>query len=295
MAEEYKYRITQKGQSLVLDFNFDHTGILLEVPSKPYSGGLLRNAIRDNLPDGVIDAIDDLLKTKLVYHFGALTDMNDMYARLDKFLTEHGFTKVPDAQSSGKPANDLPASFVEALKEQVAEQYKVIIRYRALKNDTIDEETREKQNKEIQLRLRNIKEIQENFLEQVELKDADSINLITFEVIEQLDKNAKANDKTTQPRQARLQMNLNDLQFKNKLVKVLSELYEQGPEQDDIWKRAGGDVSILTNSSSRKSQWYNAIDKLSKGGGGRGITIESLLNEVRNDFPDSDFIKGLFT
>ena len=284
MAEEYKYRIIQKDQSLVIDFSFDHR-IVVQVPDKPYSGGLLRNAIRDNLPDGVIDAIDDSLKMKLVYYFGALINMDEMHDKLDKFLTEHGFTKVPDTQSSGKPANDLPASFVEALKEQVAEQYKVIIRYRALKNDTIDEETREKQNKEIQ----------ENFLEQAELKDADSINLITSEVIEQLDKDAKANDKTTQPRQARLQMNLNDLQFKNKLVKVLSELYEQGPEQDDIWKRAGGDVSILSNSGSRRSQWYSAIDKLSKGGGGRGITIESLLNEVRNDFPDSDFIKGLFT
>ena len=62
--------------------------------------------------------------------------------------------------------------------------------------------------------------------------------------------------------------NLDDISFKNNLVNKLSSLYEKGPEEKNIWKRAGGDVSILTNDENRKSQWYSAIDTLNKGGGG---------------------------
>jgi adenosylhomocysteine nucleosidase len=80
--------------------------------------------------------------------------------------------------------------------------------------------------------------------------------------------------------------NIHTLEFQKKLVDELSKLYSQGPDQDDIWKRAGGDVSILINSASRKSQWFGAIEKLSLGGGGKGITLESLINEVKTDFPN---------
>jgi len=79
--------------------------------------------------------------------------------------------------------------------------------------------------------------------------------------------------------------NLDDIIFKNNLVEKLSSLYEKGPEENDIWKRAGGNVSILTNDENRKSQWYSAIDSLSKGGAGI-ITLQSLLEEVKGDYPD---------
>lgn len=72
---------------------------------------------------------------------------------------------------------------------------------------------------------------------------------------------------------------------KNTIVEKLSLLYELGPEDNNIWKRAGGNVSILSNNVNRQTQWHNAIDILSKGGGGN-ITIESLINEVKKDFPD---------
>lgn len=104
----------------------------------------------------------------------------------------------------------------------------------------------------------------------------------TFEIIDQLSQRIS------------LTKNIHTVEFKNKLVNKLTEIYDQGPEQDNIWKRAGGDVSILSNSSSRKSQWYDAIDKLSKGGGGKVISLESLVNQVNEDFPNSTFIKDLF-
>lgn len=78
----------------------------------------------------------------------------------------------------------------------------------------------------------------------------------------------------------------NSLDFRKKLVNELVTLYPQGPEQDDIWKRAGGDISILTNSGSRKSQWFNIIEKLYLGGGGKNISFTSLMNEVKEDFPN---------
>ena len=85
---------------------------------------------------------------------------------------------------------------------------------------------------------------------------------------------------------------INSLEFRKKLVNELTRLYPQGPEHDDIWKRSGGDISILVNSSSRKSQWFNAIDKLHLGGGGKDISITSLINEVKGDYPN--FISEVF-
>jgi len=82
---------------------------------------------------------------------------------------------------------------------------------------------------------------------------------------------------------------LNDITFKNNLVEKLSFLYEKGPEDRDIWKRAGGDVSILTNDENRKSQWYSAIDVLSRGGGGH-ITFQSLIVEIARDYPNNNIL-----
>lgn len=78
---------------------------------------------------------------------------------------------------------------------------------------------------------------------------------------------------------------LDDIAYKNELVGRLASLYEKGPEENNIWKRAGGNVSILTNDANRKSQWYSVIDIMSKGGGGN-ITLQSLIEEVKGDFPD---------
>ncbi len=80
--------------------------------------------------------------------------------------------------------------------------------------------------------------------------------------------------------------------FKKKFLDELVRLYPQGPEQDDIWKRAGGDVSILVNTANRRSQWYIAIEKLSLGGGGKNITSASLINEIKSDYPQ--LISDLF-
>lgn len=103
---------------------------------------------------------------------------------------------------------------------------------------------------------------------------ADHAAAFTFAIIDELQEQRAANK------------NIHTLEFKKALVNKLTELYPQGPEENDIWKRSGGDVSILSNSASRKSQWFTAVDKLSLGGGGKQITMESLISEVNEEFPD---------
>lgn len=102
---------------------------------------------------------------------------------------------------------------------------------------------------------------------------AENASAFTFEMIDALKLNSK------------LEKDINSEDFKKKFVDELVKLYPQGPDQDDIWKRAGGDVSILVNTANRRSQWYNAIEKLSHGGGGKNITSASLINEVKSDYP----------
>ncbi len=86
---------------------------------------------------------------------------------------------------------------------------------------------------------------------------------------------------------AKKKNNIRDSAFRSKLLNTLIEMYPQGPEQDDVWKRAGGDVSILTNSMNRRSQWYNALERLALGGGGSQITLQTLFEQVRHDNPNS--------
>lgn len=81
---------------------------------------------------------------------------------------------------------------------------------------------------------------------------------------------------------------LKDITFQNKLLDFVNEHYPQGPEQDEIWTRAGGDISILVNSVNRKSQWRSAIQRLVNGGGGKTITLYSLLNSIKEDYPNDN-------
>lgn len=106
-----------------------------------------------------------------------------------------------------------------------------------------------------------------------------------FEMINHIDNNIKSFPSSDQSA-----FNLDSIVFRKQLVDKLVTLYPQGPEDNDIWKRAGGDISILINSANRKSQWYNAIEKLSLGGGGKEITLTTLLEEIKNDYPNFELV-----
>lgn len=72
---------------------------------------------------------------------------------------------------------------------------------------------------------------------------------------------------------------------------VAFRLYPLGPSQSNIWKRSGGDVSFLYLNQSGRDAWYEALERLFNGGGGK-ITRQRLLVEMLAEFPeDSDLIR----
>lgn len=64
------------------------------------------------------------------------------------------------------------------------------------------------------------------------------------------------------------------------------DLYPSGPHQDGLWERAGGDLSRLTYDGSGAIRWWAAIRLIEKGGGG-DITIDSLVAQMRSDYPSN--------
>ncbi|MBF0659531.1 MULTISPECIES: caspase family protein [unclassified Psychrobacter] len=70
------------------------------------------------------------------------------------------------------------------------------------------------------------------------------------------------------------------------LEDMLPELYPEGPLDQEIWQRAGGDTSRLKLRGTGRAQWFSALRILQQGGGGVHISKDSLLQEVKNDFSD---------
>jgi hypothetical protein len=66
---------------------------------------------------------------------------------------------------------------------------------------------------------------------------------------------------------------------------ILAELYPTGPQEDDVWSRAGGDLSRLRLVGTGRAQWHAALKSLQLGGGGEGISSDRLIAAVLDDFP----------
>jgi hypothetical protein len=77
------------------------------------------------------------------------------------------------------------------------------------------------------------------------------------------------------------------------LQDLATELYPKGPEAQYVWSRSGGDPSLIDMGQSGRSQWISALQTLRKGGGGKQISIESLLSEMKVDYPSSEGLKVL--
>lgn len=77
------------------------------------------------------------------------------------------------------------------------------------------------------------------------------------------------------------------------LERVFVQLYPSGPMHDEIWSRAGGDVSALASGGNGRASWHSAFKMLSLGGGGSEITIEALLETARLDFPNNPTLNSL--
>ncbi|HEY6642208.1 caspase family protein [Povalibacter sp.] len=68
------------------------------------------------------------------------------------------------------------------------------------------------------------------------------------------------------------------------LEEVLVEIYPSGPRDQEVWSRAGGDLSRLPFHPTGQAAWHAAIRTLKQGGGGRGISFGSLVRTAKEDF-----------
>ncbi|WP_349987249.1 MULTISPECIES: caspase family protein [Pseudomonas] len=68
------------------------------------------------------------------------------------------------------------------------------------------------------------------------------------------------------------------------LEEILVELYPFGPRDQEVWSRAGGDLSRLPLHPTGQASWHAALRTLKQGGGGRSINFGSLLSTAKDDF-----------
>jgi uncharacterized caspase-like protein len=69
------------------------------------------------------------------------------------------------------------------------------------------------------------------------------------------------------------------------LETIMADLYPAGPNDQDIWPRAGGDISRLKLSGTGRANWFSAIRTLKLGGGGSGISRQALVKAALDDYP----------
>ncbi len=78
----------------------------------------------------------------------------------------------------------------------------------------------------------------------------------------------------------------------NQLFEIVCKLYPRGIEDQAIWQRAGGDLSLVSNTRTGKGQWSDAVRLIQLGGGG-GINLKSLLDSILEDYPHNTDVNVL--
>jgi hypothetical protein len=69
------------------------------------------------------------------------------------------------------------------------------------------------------------------------------------------------------------------------LEMIMAELYPCGPIDQEIWNRAGGDLSRLKLQGPGRANWISALRTLRLGGGGDLIGVLKLVQTSLEDFP----------
>lgn len=77
----------------------------------------------------------------------------------------------------------------------------------------------------------------------------------------------------------------NDGAVWRQLEDILPDLYPAGPQDQEIWARAGGDVSRIRLGGTGRANWFAALRTMRQGGGGASIRQASLIKAALNDFP----------
>lgn len=77
-------------------------------------------------------------------------------------------------------------------------------------------------------------------------------------------------------------------------LEVLAEtLYPLGPNQDELWGRAGGNVALLQGGQNGRAAWFSAFKMLRAGGGGRDISLRRLIETMLHDHPNNEALKRM--
>lgn len=79
---------------------------------------------------------------------------------------------------------------------------------------------------------------------------------------------------------------------RQKLSEISTKLYPAGLRENEIWRRAGGDLSLVNLNTSGKAQWISALILIENGGGG-DIDFHSLITQMKLDFINNDSLKHL--
>jgi GTPase-associated protein 1, N-terminal domain type 1/Effector-associated domain 1 len=66
-----------------------------------------------------------------------------------------------------------------------------------------------------------------------------------------------------------------------------ADLYPKGPDDGELWSRAGGSSSAVRHDLAGQAGWHQAVRLVRHGGGGK-ITAAALLKVMRKDFPGND-------
>lgn len=69
------------------------------------------------------------------------------------------------------------------------------------------------------------------------------------------------------------------------LESVAVEIYPRGPDQDELWDRAGGNNSDLQHGGNGRTRWHDALAQIRRG---RALQVEKLIREMRSDYPYND-------
>lgn len=82
------------------------------------------------------------------------------------------------------------------------------------------------------------------------------------------------------------------LSLRQKISEIVTKLYPTGLKENEIWKRAGGDLSLVNINTTGKAQWIQALVLIENGGGG-DIDFKSLIAEMKSDFINNESLKAL--
>lgn len=83
----------------------------------------------------------------------------------------------------------------------------------------------------------------------------------------------------------RWQLNLSVITSDEKwraLEEIVVNLYPEGPDDGELWDRAGGKNGHLVFSGVGHARWHYALSQIRKGG---GLELPRLLEEMKRDFP----------